>query len=185
MVLGNVETGALRATSQCSTKWAGPGFYSYRLEHPFAKPAGTGPDFSAQMLALSLIWRGRANWAGPLFPPPRANAPVDLCMVAGAASRYRCSSSNIATVCGDRFLQSCGGVIDEAEDRPSATGSPSRFFGLSFQESRLFQRHYHGNQFIADRDAQNIRSLLLPMLCESRVPPLAPHIPMAAPAHCG
>lgn len=146
MVLENVETGAVRGTSQLFTKvgqsWP---FYSYRLSTLTQTSKELDRTFSAQMLSLVTDLEGTSEVGGLFLHPGERAGGLGMLL---ARSRYLFIKSHRARF-GDRIFAELRGVIDEAGSSPFWDGLAGRFFGMSFQEADYFNA-IHGNQFIAD-----------------------------------
>lgn len=146
MVLENVETGAVRGTSQLFTKvgqtWP---FYSYRLSTLSQTSKELDRTFSAQMLSLVTDLEGASEVGGLFLHPGERAGGLGMLL---ARSRYLFIKEH-RTRFGDRIFAELRGVIDEAGGSPFWDGLAGRFFGMSFQEADYFNA-IHGNQFIAD-----------------------------------
>jgi len=146
MVLENVETGAVRGTSQLFTKvgqtWP---FYSYRLSTLSQTSKELDRTFSAQMLSLVTDLEGASEVGGLFLHPGERAGGLGMLL---ARSRYLFIKEHRARF-GDKIFAELRGVIDEAGGSPFWDGLAGRFFGMSFQEADYFNA-IHGNQFIAD-----------------------------------
>jgi len=146
MVLENVETGAVRGTSQLFTmvgqSWP---FYSYRLSTLSQTSKELDRTFSAQMLSLVTDLEGASEVGGLFLHPGERAGGLGMLL---ARSRYLFIKQHRARF-GDRLFAELRGVIDEAGGSPFWDGLAGRFFGMSFQEADYFNA-IHGNQFIAD-----------------------------------
>lgn len=146
MVLENVETGAVRGTSQLFTKvgqtWP---FYSYRLSTLSQTSKELDRTFSAQMLGLVTDLEGASEVGGLFLHPGERAGGLGMLL---ARSRYLFIREH-RTRFGDKIFAELRGVIDEAGGSPFWDGLAGRFFGMSFQEADYFNA-IHGNQFIAD-----------------------------------
>ncbi|WP_373490253.1 arginine N-succinyltransferase [Parasphingorhabdus sp.] len=146
MVLENVETGAVRGTSQLFTKvgqtWP---FYSYRLSTLSQTSKELDRTFSAQMLGLVTDLEGASEVGGLFLHPGERAGGLGMLL---ARSRYLFIREHRARF-GDKIFAELRGVIDEAGGSPFWDGLAGRFFGMSFQEADYFNA-IHGNQFIAD-----------------------------------
>ncbi|WP_417609607.1 arginine N-succinyltransferase [Parasphingorhabdus sp.] len=146
MVLENVETGAVRGTSQLFTKvgqtWP---FYSYRLSNLSQTSKELDRTFSAQMLSLVTDLEGASEVGGLFLHPGERAGGLGMLL---ARSRYLFIKEHRERF-GDKIFAELRGVIDEAGGSPFWDGLAGRFFGMSFQEADYFNA-IHGNQFIAD-----------------------------------
>ena len=146
MVLENVETGAVRGTSQLFTKvgqsWP---FYSYRLSTLSQTSKELDRTFSAQMLSLVTDLEGSSEVGGLFLHPGERAGGLGMLL---ARSRYLFIKEHRSRF-GDKIFAELRGVIDEAGGSPFWDGLAGRFFGMSFQEADYFNA-IHGNQFIAD-----------------------------------
>ncbi|VWX56408.1 arginine N-succinyltransferase [Sphingorhabdus sp. 109] len=146
MVLENVETGAVRGTSQLFTKvgqtWP---FYSYRLSTLSQTSKELDRTFSAQMLSLVTDLEGASEVGGLFLHPGERAGGLGMLL---ARSRYLFIKEHRARF-GDKIFAELRGIIDEAGGSPFWDGLAGRFFGMSFQEADYFNA-IHGNQFIAD-----------------------------------
>jgi arginine N-succinyltransferase len=146
MVLENVETGAVRGTSQLFTKvgqtWP---FYSYRLSTLSQTSKELERTFSAQMLSLVTDLEGASEVGGLFLHPGERAGGLGMLL---ARSRYLFIKEHRSRF-GDKIFAELRGVIDEAGGSPFWDGLAGRFFGMSFQEADYFNA-IHGNQFIAD-----------------------------------
>lgn len=146
MVLENVDTGAVRGTSQLFTKvgqsWP---FYSYRLSTLSQTSKELDRTFSAQMLSLVTDLEGSSEVGGLFLHPNERAGGLGMLL---ARSRYLFVKEH-RTRFGDKIFAELRGVIDEAGGSPFWDGLAGRFFGMSFQEADYFNA-IHGNQFIAD-----------------------------------
>ncbi|MEP6012591.1 MAG: arginine N-succinyltransferase, partial [Parasphingorhabdus sp.] len=146
MVLENVETGAVRGTSQLFTKvgqtWP---FYSYRLSTLSQTSKELDRTFSAQMLSLVTDLEGASEVGGLFLHPGERAGGLGMLL---ARSRYLFIKEHRNRFGGKIFAE-LRGVIDEAGGSPFWDGLAGRFFGMSFQEADYFNA-IHGNQFIAD-----------------------------------
>ena len=146
MVLENVETGAVRGTSQLFTKvgqtWP---FYSYRLSTLSQTSKELNRTFSAQMLSLVTDLEGASEVGGLFLHPGERAGGLGMLL---ARSRYLFIKEHRSRF-GDKIFAELRGVIDEAGGSPFWDGLAGRFFGMSFQEADYFNA-IHGNQFIAD-----------------------------------
>ena len=146
MVLENVETGAVRGTSQLFTKvgqtWP---FSSYRLSTLSQTSKELNRTFSAQMLSLVTDLEGASEVGGLFLHPGERAGGLGMLL---ARSRYLFIKEHRARF-GDKIFAELRGVIDEAGGSPFWDGLAGRFFGMSFQEADYFNA-IHGNQFIAD-----------------------------------
>jgi arginine N-succinyltransferase len=146
MVLENVETGAVRGTSQLFTKvgqtWP---FYSYRLSTLSQTSKELDRTFSAQVLSLVTDLEGASEVGGLFLHPGERAGGLGMLL---ARSRYLFIKEHRARF-GDKIFAELRGVIDEAGGSPFWDGLAGRFFGMSFQEADYFNA-IHGNQFIAD-----------------------------------
>jgi arginine N-succinyltransferase len=146
MVLENVETGAVRGTSQLFTKvgqtWP---FYSYRLSTLSQTSKELNRTFSAQMLSLVTDLEGASEVGGLFLHPGERAGGLGLLL---ARSRYLFIKEHRSRF-GEKVFAELRGVIDEAGGSPFWDGLAGRFFGMSFQEADYFNA-IHGNQFIAD-----------------------------------
>ncbi|MEJ6594409.1 arginine N-succinyltransferase [Parasphingorhabdus sp.] len=146
MVLENVETGAVRGTSQLFTKvgqtWP---FYSYRLSTLSQTSKELDRTFSAQMLSLVTDLEGASEVGGLFLHPGERASGLGMLL---ARSRYLFIQEHRNRF-GDKIFAELRGVIDEAGGSPFWDGLAGRFFGMSFQEADYFNA-IHGNQFIAD-----------------------------------
>ncbi len=146
MVLENVETGAVRGTSQLFTKvgqtWP---FYSYRLSTHSQTSKELDRTFSAQMLGLVTDLEGASEVGGLFLHPGERAGGLGMLL---ARSRYLFVKQHRDRF-GDKIFAELRGVIDEAGGSPFWDGLAGRFFGMSFQEADYFNA-IHGNQFIAD-----------------------------------
>ena len=146
MVLENVETGAVRGTSQLFTKvgesWP---FYSYRLSALSQTSKELERTFSAQMLSLVTDLEGSSEVGGLFLHPNERAGGLGMLL---ARSRYLFIKEHRARF-GDKIFAELRGVIDEAGGSPFWDGLAGRFFGMTFQEADYFNA-IHGNQFIAD-----------------------------------
>ncbi len=146
MVLENVETGAVRGTSQIFTKvgqtWP---FYSYRLSTHSQTSKELDRTFSAQMLGLVTDLEGASEVGGLFLHPGERAGGLGMLL---ARSRYLFIKEHRDRF-GDKIFAELRGVIDEAGGSPFWDGLAGRFFGMSFQEADYFNA-IHGNQFIAD-----------------------------------
>ena len=146
MVLENVETGAVRGTSQLFTKvgqtWP---FYSYRLSTLSQTSKELNRTFSAQMLSLVTDLEGASEVGGLFLHPGERAGGLGMLL---ARSRYLFIKEHRNRF-GDKIFAELRGVIDEAGGSPFWDGLAGRFFGMSFQEADYFNA-IHGNQFIAD-----------------------------------
>ncbi|MEH6789379.1 arginine N-succinyltransferase [Parasphingorhabdus sp.] len=146
MVLENVETGAVRGTSQLFTKvgqtWP---FYSYRLSTLSQTSKELERTFSAQMLSLVTDLEGASEVGGLFLHPGERAGGLGMLL---ARSRYLFVKEHRSRF-GDKIFAELRGVIDEAGGSPFWDGLAGRFFGMSFQEADYFNA-IHGNQFIAD-----------------------------------
>tara|TARA_R110002110_G_scaffold8453_1_gene42497 strand:+ start:2342 stop:3352 length:1011 start_codon:yes stop_codon:yes gene_type:complete len=146
MVLENVETGAVRGTSQLFTKvgqtWP---FYSYRLSTLSQTSKELNRTFSAQMLSLVTDLEGASEVGGLFLHPGERAGGLGMLL---ARSRYLFIKEHRERF-GDKIFAELRGVIDEAGGSPFWDGLAGRFFGMSFQEADYFNA-IHGNQFIAD-----------------------------------
>lgn len=146
MVLENVETGAVRGTSQLFTKvgqtWP---FYSYRLSTLSQTSKELDRTFSAQMLSLVTDLEGASEVGGLFLHPGERAGGLGMLL---ARSRYLFIKEHRNRF-GDKVFAELRGVIDEAGGSPFWDGLAGRFFGMSFQEADYFNA-IHGNQFIAD-----------------------------------
>ncbi|MFK7841910.1 MAG: arginine N-succinyltransferase [Sphingorhabdus sp.] len=146
MVLENVETGAVRGTSQLFTKvgqtWP---FYSYRLSTLSQTSKELDRTFSAQMLSLVTDLEGASEVGGLFLHPGERAGGLGMLL---ARSRYLFIKEHRNRF-GDKIFAELRGVIDEAGGSPFWDGLAGRFFGMSFQEADYFNA-IHGNQFIAD-----------------------------------
>ena len=146
MVLENVETGAVRGTSQLFTKvgqtWP---FYSYRLSTHSQTSKELNRTFSAQMLGLVTDLEGASEVGGLFLHPGERAGGLGMLL---ARSRYLFIKEHRKRF-GDKIFAELRGVIDEAGGSPFWDGLAGRFFGMSFQEADYFNA-IHGNQFIAD-----------------------------------
>lgn len=146
MVLENVETGAVRGTSQLFTKvgqsWP---FYSYRLSTLSQTSKELDRTFSAQMLSLVTDLEGSSEVGGLFLHPNERAGGLGMLL---ARSRYLFVKEH-RTRFGDKIFAELRGVIDEAGGSPFWDGLAGRFFGMNFQEADYFNA-IHGNQFIAD-----------------------------------
>ncbi|MEP2101823.1 MAG: arginine N-succinyltransferase [Parasphingorhabdus sp.] len=146
MVLENVETGAVRGTSQLFTmvgqSWP---FYSYRLSTLSQTSKELDRTFSAQMLTLVTDLEGASEVGGLFLHPGERAGGLGMLL---ARSRYLFIKEHRSRF-GDRLFAELRGVIDEAGGSPFWDGLAGRFFGMGFQEADYFNA-IHGNQFIAD-----------------------------------
>ncbi len=146
MVLENVETGAVRGTSQLFTmvgqSWP---FYSYRLSTLSQTSKELDRTFSAQMLTLVTDLEGASEVGGLFLHPGERAGGLGMLL---ARSRYLFIKEHRPRF-GDRLFAELRGVIDEAGGSPFWDGLAGRFFGMGFQEADYFNA-IHGNQFIAD-----------------------------------
>ncbi|MEH6700765.1 arginine N-succinyltransferase [Parasphingorhabdus sp.] len=146
MVLENVETGAVRGTSQLFTKvgqtWP---FYSYRLSTLSQTSKELDRTFSAQMLGLVTDLEGASEVGGLFLHPGERAGGLGMLL---ARSRYLFIKEHRDRF-GDKIFAELRGIIDEAGGSPFWDGLAGRFFGMSFQEADYFNA-IHGNQFIAD-----------------------------------
>ncbi len=146
MVLENVETGAVRGTSQLFTKvgqtWP---FYSYRLSTLSQTSKELDRTFSAQMLGLVTDLEGASEVGGLFLHPGERAGGLGMLL---ARSRYLFVKEHRDRF-GDKIFAELRGIIDEAGGSPFWDGLAGRFFGMSFQEADYFNA-IHGNQFIAD-----------------------------------
>lgn len=146
MVLENIETGAVRGTSQLFTKvgqtWP---FYSYRLSTLSQTSKELERTFSAQMLSLVTDLEGASEVGGLFLHPGERAGGLGMLL---ARSRYLFIKEHRERF-GDKIFAELRGVIDEAGGSPFWDGLAGRFFGMSFQEADYFNA-IHGNQFIAD-----------------------------------
>ncbi|WP_417621365.1 arginine N-succinyltransferase [Parasphingorhabdus sp.] len=146
MVLENIETGAVRGTSQLFTKvgqtWP---FYSYRLSTLSQTSKELDRTFSAQMLSLVTDLEGASEVGGLFLHPGERAGGLGMLL---ARSRYLFIKEHRDRF-GDKIFAELRGVIDEAGGSPFWDGLAGRFFGMSFQEADYFNA-IHGNQFIAD-----------------------------------
>ncbi len=146
MVLENVETGAVRGTSQLFTKvgqtWP---FYSYRLSVLRQTSKELNRTFSAEMLSLVTDLEGASEVGGLFLHPGERAGGLGMLL---ARSRYLFIKEHRDRF-GDKIFAELRGVIDEAGGSPFWDGLAGRFFGMSFQEADYFNA-IHGNQFIAD-----------------------------------
>ncbi|NRD88348.1 arginine N-succinyltransferase [Sphingopyxis sp. BSNA05] len=146
MVLENVETGAVRGTSQLFTKvgqtWP---FYSYRLSTLSQTSKELDRTFSAQMLSLVTDLEGASEVGGLFLHPGERAGGLGMLL---ARSRYLFIKEHRERF-GDKIFAELRGIIDEAGGSPFWDGLAGRFFGMSFQEADYFNA-IHGNQFIAD-----------------------------------
>ena len=146
MVLENVETGAVRGTSQLFTKvgqtWP---FYSYRLSTLSQTSKELNRTFSAQMLSLVTDLEGASEVGGLFLHPGERAGGLGMLL---ARSRYLFIKEHRSRF-GDKIFAELRGVIDEAGGSPFWDGLAGRFFGMSFQEADYFNA-IHGNQFSAD-----------------------------------
>jgi arginine N-succinyltransferase len=146
MVLENVETGAVRGTSQLFTKvgqtWP---FYSYRLSILSQTSKELDRTFSAQMLGLVTDLEGASEVGGLFLHPGERAGGLGMLL---ARSRYLFVKEHRDRF-GDKIFAELRGIIDEAGGSPFWDGLAGRFFGMSFQEADYFNA-IHGNQFIAD-----------------------------------
>ena len=146
MVLENVETGAVRGTSQLFTKvgqtWP---FYSYRLSTLSQTSKELDRTFSAQMLGLVTDLEGASEVGGLFLHPGERAGGLGMLL---ARSRYLFIKEHRERF-GDKIFAELRGIIDEAGGSPFWDGLAGRFFGMSFQEADYFNA-IHGNQFIAD-----------------------------------
>ena len=146
MVLENVETGAVRGTSQLFTKvgqsWP---FYSYRLSTLSQTSKELNRTFRAEMLTLVTDLEGESEVGGLFLHPGERAGGLGMLL---ARSRYLFIKEHRSRF-GDRLFAELRGVIDEAGGSPFWDGLAGRFFGMSFQEADYFNA-LHGNQLIAD-----------------------------------
>jgi len=146
MVLENIETGAVRGTSQLFTmvgqSWP---FYSYRLSTLSQTSKELDRTFSAQMLSLVTDLEGSSEVGGLFLHPNERAGGLGMLL---ARSRYLFIKEHRARF-GHKIFAELRGVIDEAGGSPFWDGLAGRFFGMSFQEADYFNA-IHGNQFIAD-----------------------------------
>ena len=146
MVLENVDTGAVRGTSQLFTmvgqSWP---FYSYRLSTLSQTSKELDRTFSAQMLSLVTDLEGSSEVGGLFLHPNERAGGLGMLL---ARSRYLFVKEHRPRF-GDKIFAELRGVIDEAGGSPFWDGLAGRFFGMNFQEADYFNA-IHGNQFIAD-----------------------------------
>ena len=146
MVLENVETGAVRGTSQLFTmvgqSWP---FYSYRLSTLSQTSKELDRTFRAEMLTLVTDLEGASEVGGLFLHPGERAGGLGMLL---ARSRYLFIKEHRSRF-GDRLFAELRGVIDEAGGSPFWDGLAGRFFGMGFQEADYFNA-IHGNQFIAD-----------------------------------
>ncbi len=146
MVLENVETGAVRGTSQLFTmvgqSWP---FYSYRLSTLSQTSKELDRSFRAEMLTLVTDLEGASEVGGLFLHPGERAGGLGMLL---ARSRYLFIKEHRSRF-GDRLFAELRGVIDEAGGSPFWDGLAGRFFGMGFQEADYFNA-IHGNQFIAD-----------------------------------
>ncbi|MEH6756253.1 MAG: arginine N-succinyltransferase [Parasphingorhabdus sp.] len=146
MVLENIETGAVRGTSQLFTmvgqSWP---FYSYRLSTLSQTSKELNRTFRAEMLTLVTDLEGASEVGGLFLHPGERAGGLGMLL---ARSRYLFIKEHRSRF-GDRLFAELRGVIDEAGGSPFWDGLAGRFFGMGFQEADYFNA-IHGNQFIAD-----------------------------------
>lgn len=146
MVLENVETGAVRGTSQLFTmvgqSWP---FYSYRLSTLSQTSKELDRSFRAEILTLVTDLEGASEVGGLFLHPGERAGGLGMLL---ARSRYLFIKEHRSRF-GDRLFAELRGVIDEAGGSPFWDGLAGRFFGMGFQEADYFNA-IHGNQFIAD-----------------------------------
>lgn len=146
MVLENMQTGAVRGTSQLFTmvgqSWP---FYSYRLSTLSQTSKELNRTFRAEMLTLVTDLEGASEVGGLFLHPGERAGGLGMLL---ARSRYLFIKQHRARF-SDKIFAELRGVIDEAGGSPFWDGLAGRFFGMSFQEADYFNA-IHGNQFIAD-----------------------------------
>ncbi|MEO1048075.1 MAG: arginine N-succinyltransferase [Pseudomonadota bacterium] len=146
LVLENVQTGAVRGTSQLMSKvgqqWP---FYSYRLNTLTQYSQELDRTVRTEMLNLVTDLEGASEVGGLFLHPNERAGGLGLLL---ARSRYLFVAMHRARF-ADKIIAELRGIIDERGDSPFWDNVSGRFFGMSFNEADYFNA-INGNQFIAD-----------------------------------
>ena len=146
MVLENVETGAVRGTSQLFTQvgqsWP---FYSYRLTTLTQQSAELERTVTAEMLVLANDLGGCSEVGGLFLHPSERAGGLGMLL---ARSRYLFIAAHRMRF-ADRILAELRGIIDDRGSSPFWDAIGGKFFGMHFREADEFNAT-RGNQFIAD-----------------------------------
>ena len=146
LVLEDVETGAVRGTSQLMSKvgqqWP---FYSYRLNTLTQYSQELDRTVRTEMLNLVTDLEGCSEVGGLFLHPNERAGGLGLLL---ARSRYLFVAMHRPRF-ADKIIAELRGIIDERGDSPFWDNVAGRFFGMSFNEADYFNA-INGNQFIAD-----------------------------------
>ncbi|MEM6858269.1 MAG: arginine N-succinyltransferase [Pseudomonadota bacterium] len=146
LVLENVETGAVRGTSQLMSQvgqqWP---FYSYRLNTLTQYSQELDRTVRTEMLNLVTDLEGCSEVGGLFLHPNERAGGLGLLL---ARSRYLFVAMHRKRF-ADKIIAELRGIIDERGDSPFWDNVAGRFFGMSFNEADYFNA-INGNQFIAD-----------------------------------